>query len=156
MTRIPGMSAKAVSKTLMEAASTMKDAAKTYSRSRVLASDRKYTGSTQTKPRRGVEDHYTGRDRPAEMKAEDEHAVQHDYQHGKGYSNDASGWVRGEGPMRGGLYPKFDHSPARGKEPRGGNTRGGKCEATGADVHKSPFSAAHKTYERTVLNMRIK
>jgi hypothetical protein len=77
--------------------------------------------------------------------------------HGRGYNPETSGWVRGEGPIGGGLYPEFDHSPKRGSERRGGNTRGGRCEASGANLEKSPFSAAHKTYggdSRTVSNDR--
>jgi hypothetical protein len=63
---------------------------------------------------------------------------------GKSYDNDTSGWVRAPGED-GTRYPCFDHGKLdpSSKPPKPATG----LKATGRDAPKSPFSAAHKTYE---------
>jgi hypothetical protein len=56
------------------------------------------------------------------------------------YNNDASGWVRGQGPTAGCLNPEFDHGKFDVTNRKPAKTLGG------IDAKASPFSAAHKTY----------
>jgi hypothetical protein len=69
---------------------------------------------------------------------------QHDNSKRGRYDNDTSGWVRAPGED-GTRYPRFDHGKldpsSKPPKPATGLT------ATGRDAPKSPFSAAHKTYE---------
>jgi hypothetical protein len=115
----------------------------------------------ETKPRRNVEAKlYSGRKHPfshddglvSKEQTARERVIQrnsdpedkHDNAKGAQYDNFTSGWVRskGEDSMANRPAP-FDYGPSHGIP---SPTRGGKCEATGKDMHKSPFSAAHKTY----------
>jgi hypothetical protein len=115
-----------------------------YSRTKVLASDKKYTGSTETKPRRLTEAAiYTGRQRP-NMHADPGQQRPQDAidQRAKNYDNDLPlkgdrAWLRG-GADGGCSRPTFDHSNGRGTQPAKG------LKASGADATKSPFSAAHR------------
>jgi hypothetical protein len=62
--------------------------------------------------------------------------------HGPGYENDTKGWSRG-GDLGGDGRPGFDGGKLDiANKPQ--KARGPKCEASGQDMHKSPFSAAYR------------
>ena len=67
--------------------------------------------------------------------------------HGPGYNPETSGWVRSKGEDSMTDRPGgFDRLGSKNAHSTLSPTKGGRCEATGQDVDRSPLSAARKTY----------
>ncbi len=120
-------------------------------------------GKLEKKPRKLVE-HYTGRHRApgassdgdglmSKKHAAFERMIQKPQNRagdigedrGESYENGSKGWSRG-GPLGGEGRPGFDTGKLdimNKPQP----TRGPKCEASGVNAEKSPFSAAHKSWQ---------
>ena len=103
----------------------------------------KYTDQEVVKRSRGLveSDLYTGRKLPLGKGGQTHEHQKNQFiedRHDKNYDNDASGWVRGQGPTAGGLYPEFDPGKLDPTNRKPVKSLGG------IDMKASPFSAAYR------------